>query len=834
MTALLNTVLLNCTNVHFIEARSVGRGLSLYDDNGYVLIKNTTFVENMVPKEEQDRLIGGGGLYIEFTYCTPDYPNCNFTENLRNKNSIYEIEHCVFKGNRVTGHTSNEETAQNHIVQFPLLVGNHGHNLGQGGGISISFKGTSLSNTIKVFNSVFCNNSAEDEAGGGIEAILEDYTSKNTLHINACTFTNNSALERNGGALKLGYVITTPNLNYNNITVQDTSFAKNSAAWGGAVSFFASRFKEDLLNRMEFINCSWSENSASIGAAMHISYEAWDSVADGIVPTTLLCLCTFINNYITNTAAISKSANGISQQVLQSGTLDIDSFEITFSKNVSFFGSVGSAIVATSAHINVLEDTVLQFVNNSATNGGAIALLGYSVLELHSNSQVIFESNNASERGGAVYATSPHQPEFIFSHRCFISHHSSIDPNKWNSSLIFSNNKARYGDAIFTDSLLQCAKHIGNVKTDIKTALRWEPFKYIPCIEEYTIATSPAAINFTLPVEITPGERINLQLISLDDLDQNIPTAYQVFLKVHVGRATTSTSYISDDGYLQLSGTPGTEFTLTVQTQNTRHISFFTDGKLGHCPLGFTLQNEVCVCSASTSDKRLVGISECNILTAFLQIGYWVGCTRDGEIVTSYCPPGYCNYQSASATQRIDVPKSCDDVNINRLCTAHRKGQVCGDCDEGSAVFYHSENFKCDRCPYGAFGLLLYVILELVPLILLFAVIMIFKLKMTSGLMQSTLLFAQTVTFINRTPSFIATSQASQVLLRIHIFVIGFLSLDFLRLDELPFCLWNGATVLHNLVFCYLTTLVTILLLGSFILLIQHNPNLSERFPVTN
>ena len=810
--------ILNCTNVHFIETtfhRSVGRGLSLYDDNGYVLIKNTTFVENMVPKEEQDRLIGGGGLYIEFTYCTPDYPNCNFTENLRNKNSTYEIQDCVFKGNRVTGHTSNERTAQNHIVQFPLLVGNHGHNLGQGAGISISFKGTSLHNSITISDCVFTNNSVEQESGGGVEAILEDYASKNTLHINACKFTNNSALERSGGALKIGYVITTPNVNHNNITVQDTLFVNNSAAWGGAVSFLASR----LLNRMEFINCSWMGNSASFGAAMRVNYEARDSIADGIVPTTLLCSCTFINNYITNTAVILKSANGgISRQVLQSGTLDIAAFEIALSGNVSFFGSTGSAIVATSAHINALEDTVLRFVNNSATNGGAMALLGYSVLDLHSNSQVIFESNNASERGGAVYA---HQPAFILSHRCFISHHPSIDPNKWNSSLTFSNNKARYGDAIFTDSLLQCAKHTGNVVTDVKTALRWKPFKYIPGIEEYTIATSPASINFTLPVEITPGERINLHLISLDDLNQTIPTAYQVFLEIHIGRATTSTSYISDDGYLQLSGTPGTEFTLTVQTQNTRHISFFRDSKLGHCPLGFTLQNDVCVCSASTSDKHLVGISECNMsnFRAFLQIGYWVGCTRDGEIATSYCPPGYCNYQSASDAQRIDIPKSCNDLN---MCTSQRKGWLCGECEEGSAVFYHSENFKCDKCPYGAFGLLFYVISELVPLILLFAVIMIMKVKMTSGLMQSTLLFAQTVTFINRIPPFM-TMSPSNVFIRIHTFLIGFLSLDLFTLDELSFCLWNGATVLQNFAFRYITTLFTMLLLAGFILLIQYS-----------
>ena len=138
-------------------------------------------------------------------------------------------------------------------------------------------------------------------------------------------------------------------------------------------------------------------------------------------------------------------------------------------------------------------------------------------------------------------------------------------------------------------------------------------------------------------------------------------------------------------------------------------------------------------------------------------------------------------------------------------------------------MLYHSRNFMCDHCPYGTVGLLFYVISELVPLILLFAVIMIMKLKMTSGLMQSTLLFAQTVTFINRTPFTIVTSQAGQAFLRIHTFLIGFVSLDFFRLDELSFCLWNGATVLDNLVFHYLTTLFTMLLIGGFILLIQYS-----------
>ena len=118
--------------------------------------------------------------------------------------------------------------------------------------------------------------------------------------------------------------------------------------------------------------------------------------------------------------------------------------------------------------------------------GGAMTLLGF---ELYPGSQVLFESNHASELGGAVYATSPNQSEFVFSHRCFFFYLYE-NPNNWNTSLTFVSNVAKFGFDIYTDSLLPCAKHVGNISTEIKQALKWEPFEFTSGIEQYyTIAT---------------------------------------------------------------------------------------------------------------------------------------------------------------------------------------------------------------------------------------------------------------------------------------------------------------------------------------------------------
>ena len=175
---------------------------------------------------------------------------------------------------------------------------------------------------------------------------------------------------------------------------------------------------------------------------------------------------------------------------------------------------------------------------------------------------------------------------------------------------------------------------------------------------------------------------------------------------------------------------------------------------------------------------------------AFLHVGYWLGYASNGMTVTSICPSGYCKYNNG-AIEYVILPRSSNTLNQNLLCIEHRIGQVCGQCEKGYTVYYHSDNFLCGRCPYGATGLVVYLFSELVPLAIFFAFIMFTKVKMTSGLMQSILLFSQAILFINSILSLIPLSPPSHSCIRAHTFLIGFLNLDFFRLDEISFCLWS-------------------------------------------
>ena len=325
--------------------------------------------------------------------------------------------------------------------------------------------------------------------------------------------------------------------------------------------------------------------------------------------------------------------------------------------------------------------------------------------------------------------------------------------------------------------------------------------------------------------------------MTLDDLNQTVSPVLQIALTVGSGGQARTNPFIPDDGHLQVWGRPRTEFNLTLYVQYFRHASLTRSGLLGDCPLGLTLQGEECVCSVSTPGKHLVGVVECDMsnFQAHIQIGFWIGCTPANKVITGYCPPGYCNYNNISANHQ-SVPRACNALDEpSVLCVEHRRGVLCGECEDGYSVYFHSDNFGCGECPNGAVGLVYYVLAELFPLVILFVVIMVVKVKMTSGLMQSLLLFGQTVTFTNISLSPTLQSQTGQTLVRIHTFLLGFLNLDFFRLDELSFCLWSGATVLDNLAFRYVTTLFALLLLVVFVFIVKHSSSapvraLSERF----
>ncbi len=97
----------------------------------------------------------------------------------------------------------------------------------------------------------------------------------------------------------------------------------------------------------------------------------------------------------------------------------------------------------------------MLFLNNNGSSGGAINLLGDSVMFLKPYLQMDFTGNVAVQKGGAIYVSG----EFLIDSECFFQ---VIDPailptNQLNISLTFENNSAlEAGDALYGGVIERC------------------------------------------------------------------------------------------------------------------------------------------------------------------------------------------------------------------------------------------------------------------------------------------------------------------------------------------------------------------------------------------
>ena len=130
-----------------------GIGVLVYNTNESVSITRSSFINNTLnPSEQSKYFTGGGGVHIEFTYCTPGLTECDPTSNYFNKLSNYTIDQCVFKDNAAIYHLNGSqpvEIAKNVSITF-----------GSGGGLSLYFDCSLHTNVFQISLTSFNNNRA--------------------------------------------------------------------------------------------------------------------------------------------------------------------------------------------------------------------------------------------------------------------------------------------------------------------------------------------------------------------------------------------------------------------------------------------------------------------------------------------------------------------------------------------------------------------------------------------------------------------------------------------------------------------------------------------------
>ena len=767
----------HCENISMyhvvISESSDANAITIYNSIGTNNFAYCTFSNNTGLTDCSSQA-GGGGVYIEFSYCLPGNVECeNGTEvsyTDHNKDSVYNFTECEFSNN------NNSVCGFMHLFlpyrQFHTAVG-------VGGGLSIFFRGNATDNSVVVTNCTFSRNSAE--LGAGMYVEFADSSIGNSVTVNGrkCTFFDNFCHQYDGGGMHIGHMLTdsTLDLKGNSVNIRSCNFSKNQATNGGGIQMTSLKQKANNSKLFHLIisEVIFDSNQGQFGAALGILQ--FDSILNGEDPVVNITNCTFKNNtiypsYYTQPREVGR------------GAVYTDSVDIQFYGTNLFQFNSGTALVIVSASADIT-DSHMCFSRNSGVNGGAIAMLGSTRLIINDNTSVLFDHNFANITGGAIYKELSSKADI---NDCLVRHQNislTLYPDEWNAKFTFANNFV-YGNtsenagntenAIFSTSVRPCVYGI------IDNVFCWKNWVYsyngVDVEGENCskfIRTGPGQISFNTTVNANssqevpaipticayPGEKIHLPIIALDELNHSLQTVFAVSGHSDSESAILDMNYAyTSNNHIRVLGITGGNLTVDLYSVGDRKWHVKLRVHLNACPPGLlstptqthdNLERDISSSCECNTQKNFAGHVQCNTDTeASLASGYWMGwwTAADGRqfYVVAGCPGGLCR---TAKTGFIPLPRTNLDMN-NVICGAHhRTGRVCGECIDGYGPVLNSEEYMCVPCNVSkhqlAMHITYYILAVYVPLFLLFLGIIVFNIKLTTGPANAFILYSQVI-----------------------------------------------------------------------------------------
>ena len=797
--------ILNCSDVSLQSVNilsSPGRGLSMYDTNGTVDIVDCEFTNNNLSSSEGES--GGGGVYIEFTICTPGLvENCG-SHGDRNTHSIYSIQNCSF--------TNNSAYSPRNTYNFTSVS-----RLGIGGGLYVSIGSDAKGNNFTIEDCAFVNNTASYFAGGAFVEYINS-AKQNTISVVDTAFERNGCMQTQfsggGGLVVVSMHYEKQSTHKENVFSCDRCvFRNNSGYMGGGTAIFATKDPAPaLLSNISFHNCTWRENKSTMGAALFISPGIWHYTKEGFLPVPRFTQCTFESN-----SAVQKlhrpmtEGHGVIVESVGYAAVFVSELRVKF-EGYSYFGNnLGSAVHLSSSVMQFKAESNVTFFNNTSHNGGAITMYGSSAIEIDNNSQFVFMNNNAYSRGGAIYSDS-NAPACPAYHNCFIISRHFL---KVNSTFVFRNNSAKAsGSSIYTTTFQSCALLCGSEN------MPEDPTEVMQCIANFTfddgnttnnssLSTRPRNFNLTgaSPVDVIPGIEYLLNLSVSDEANNTLENL------VYEATVTNNANVSLDPAFMQVShnsiklrGNSGSKAVMHLITSDVM-VSF--NVTLKDCKPGYQYNHSMKMCHCGA--LQYLGVEGC----VYLKQGFWMGrCSRNSsKLCTAICSYGFCSYHGLKKDIGLLVLPNDTQSLAPAICTKHREGRFCGKCSVGYGVYHNSWELTCGPQKLCHLGWLFYILTDIIPVTILFVVVLVLNISFTTGNANTFVLYGQIIGLFSLTgndgiyfPEPIVVLQTAVTL------VYNSFNMNFFALEPLSYCLLNGTSFMGAMMMKYMTVLFALAL----------------------
>ena len=754
----------SCRNVNMsfikIDSSPSATGVVMYDTDGTNTVTNCVFSNNTVDPE--NRLFpGGGGFYVEFTYCIPGDIHCGNNQSTvkshtsRNTNSHYTFDGCIFSENRANNSDSGSSNST-YIVPFRA---DHDA-FGRGGGLSIFMKGDANNNMFTISDCHFIENSALWGAGLFVE--FHDDTYENTVEVvdswmrdNGCYFNLYSGTS--GGGMRIGHYVygneseTIPlDRSGNHVIVKRCHFNNNAALNGGGLSISPTvqYGGPDQVATIDIIESTFQNNTAKLGAAIHI--DRFVMILDGHIINVNINSCEFDFNSVEYTEYIQNHFfHTYSAYQIGVGVVYVNQVPVSFNEMASFANNVGTAVAAVGSHLDFTNCNA-TFILNKGNNGGAIALLGAAYIVINDNTSMLFERNVATLHGGAVYNKYIEKENLISYTNCFIRHVNYFQrPENWKAQFIFISNSDQGGNqinAIHTTSVLPCSRAGGSGISKSKNSifcwnLLWDYRHSNSCSDQITSDVGEIKFERDNTIDAFPGRQFAIPMTIKDDLVSDVSDETLFSARSSLNASLSKVSYVWREN-ATVHGKENENVSLQLNSMGDRIWRVNLVIELQPCPPGFRMEDNgtMCVCAG-----RYGRALDCDPQTfkAYLSEDIWMGRIPESDTYfVSFCPPNYCSSSPYTALPNTSIKLDEEICGVN-----NRQNIICGECLPGFGVAVNSPTHQCINCTAEDFGLNIvkYISAVYIPLTAIFTVIILFNIRLTSAPANAFILYSQVI-----------------------------------------------------------------------------------------
>ena len=122
--------------------------------------------------------------------------------------------------------------------------------------------------------------------------------------------------------------------------------------------------------------------------------------------------------------------------------------------------------------------------------------------------------------------------------------------------------------------------------------------------------------------------------------------------------------------------------------------------------------------------------------------------TKDKGTYIAKCYYFQLHHGNVTPDGYLSLPNISSELNDYMCGAMNRKGIVCGECIDGFGPSLTSYGYKCVKCKNSWRGVLLYMLIQFVPISLFYILMFIFRISLTSSPMTCYILYSQLVVYV--------------------------------------------------------------------------------------